>query len=112
MWYCTDCESYFNDDELVIERENHTELAGMGGVTWEEFGVCPHCGSDDICKATAKCDVCGEVFYKTRAVGDMELCDECYEALAEEMQKAKEHIAEWLGIDEKSAEDLMNYYWE
>lgn len=47
-WHCNECDEYFDEDQMEIIREYHSELTGVGGILYEEFCVCPCCGSDDI----------------------------------------------------------------
>lgn len=108
MWWCFDCEQYFEKPEKVFEH--HSEV--WGGVTDETFYVCPICHGDDIEEATEKCDACGAEVIATKLVGNKELCPKCYTALAEILNKTADKIVGELGIDRLDAESIMNDFFE
>ena len=54
MWYCNDCESFF-DHTVKIYESPVDESRRWGRLI---FG-CPHCRSDNYEKAY-RCDLCGE----------------------------------------------------
>jgi RNA polymerase subunit RPABC4/transcription elongation factor Spt4 len=45
MIICNDCGRIFEDDELKVTKD-YRECFGFP--TYEEFGECPYCGSDDF----------------------------------------------------------------
>lgn len=54
MYICNDCGEVFSDHKIVKDPRPY----GMS-VAYEEFGVCPHCNSDDWSEAE-QCVRCGE----------------------------------------------------
>lgn len=57
MYMCRECGRVFEAPETVKESRG----GGTYGTYYEEFGVCPHCASDDIAEAY-QCEGCGEWF--------------------------------------------------
>ena len=110
-WYCHECESYFDEDEMKYEKELHTELAGMGGDCCETFGVCPNCGSEDI-EECEKCEVCGEEVVELHWVGNDRLCDECYRTLVDIMLETTDRVSAELNVDTVKARELVEGYYE
>lgn len=109
MWYCYDCEEYFESPDEVSEY--HSELAGMGGVNAERFCTCPMCGGDDIEECKDRCDLCGRDVIKTRLIGGTEVCENCYKELSDDMAECLNNIKGWFGCDTGTAIDLIeNYY--
>ena len=70
MLICTDCGGTFETADIVQEHHPY----GMGYAV-EEIGVCPCCGSTEICQAV-KCMFCGEWVEETDSEG---LCKFCHD---------------------------------
>ena len=68
MYICNECGEIFSDHKIIREPRPY----GMG-VAYEEFGVCPHCDSDDWSEAE-QCERCGEYIAEL----EDDLCDECH----------------------------------
>lgn len=110
MWYCFDCEEYFDSPDMI--KELHTELAGMGGVVHEEFCTCPKCGGDDVSEATDKCDLCGETVINTRLVGNTAVCENCFAELEDEIETLIKNVTRWFKVDKTTAIDVITGYFE
>ena len=110
MWWCNDCEQYFDEPEYV--REHHSELNGMGGNTYEEFAVCPICHDYDIEECKDKCDACGEIVRETSIVGRFDLCPDCMAKLSELLNATADKIVGELDIDRLDAEMLISDFFE
>ena len=111
MWFCEDCGAFFDESEIATEREYHSELAGMGGKTYEEYGVCPKCRSEDI-EECEVCEICGNPVKETTYIADKDMCEECAEKLRRIINEAKDKIVGELDIDALVAEELIdNFYY-
>ena len=110
MWYCFECEEYF--DSPNEDREYHSELAGMGGITYETFCTCPMCGSTDVEEATKVCDLCGETYIRLEWVGNEQVCPSCYDELSNDMEQMINNTAKWFNIEKDKAVDLISGYLE
>ena len=105
MYYCNDCECEF--EEPKEEREHHSELNGMGGITWESFFVCPNCGSDWIEEMT-KCDLCGEWSRETKIFGRPDVCDECRRDIEIKLIDIRDYVQAKGDInDYREADDIV-----
>ena len=110
MYFCLDCEEYF--EEPRMEKEFHSELNGMGGRTYEEYGVCPKCGSEDIEECRDKCDICGAEVHSTKMVGSFDLCPDCYKKLGDILKETVDKIVGELQFDALDAQDLISNFYE
>lgn len=99
MWWCNDCEDYFEEPE-IIKEDGYT------------FCACPKCHEWDVYECNDKCDVCGEIVYETKWVGNKELCQECYERLGAIMNEVADKVVGELDIDRLDAEDLVSHYFD
>lgn len=70
MLYCNDCESIFDEEELVSGKEHIMEHYYMDTYT------CPHCGSDNI-EDAERCPLCGEYHAPHRPGDEADVCPEC-----------------------------------
>lgn len=76
MFICMDCGHVF--EEPRVEHERMADF--WGAPAWEEFGVCPNCGSVEYDTAE-QCERCGEWVPETTDFGNVKLCDFCLEDL-------------------------------
>lgn len=68
MYICNECGEIFSDHKIVKDPRPYGEQ-----IVHEEFGVCPHCNSDDWSEAE-QCERCGEYVAEL----DEGLCDCCH----------------------------------
>ena len=73
-YFCEECENYFDEDDLVEEREYHGEIDGN---FYEREYVCPVCRSTNY-KEVDRCVACDE--YDADIDGDTGLCPSCKES--------------------------------
>lgn len=104
-WFCEECGEYFDEPEK--ERENHSELAGMGGITYEEFDVCPVCRSQSIVECE-RCEACGEEVPETEVFGHTYMCDSCRGKVEDKLIELRDYVqAEFDINDYKEAEEII-----
>ena len=104
MYYCRDCNTEFERPKEV--KDKHSELNGMGGVTYETFCVCPNCGSDWI-EEMEKCEMCGEWSVDLELFGRTDICDECRKKIEAKLIDLRDYIQAEGDIDDyKEAEDI------
>ena len=94
-YMCNECGALF--DEPKKRRENHTEIAQDGTIPFEEFYVCPVCGSDWFSDAEY-CQICGEPLRD-----GIDICNACKIELVDAIQNC---VEERLGEDEDYKEAL------
>lgn len=70
MYICNECFEIFSDHKIEKDPRPYGDT-----IVHEEFGVCPHCESDDWSEAE-QCTRCGEYFHEDEL--DDGLCDYCY----------------------------------
>lgn len=68
MYFCEECENYFEQCDFVEERHN------LDTPPYEQVRVCPVCGMPNPSVAL-KCDKCGEHTYYARLEDGY--CEEC-----------------------------------
>lgn len=98
MYYCEDCDSYFEEAEMIPYTDADIWHQGYKH-------ICPICKSEEIEEA-AKCITCGEYICKEKCEGG--ICDNCkadlQRAATAFIEKYKpeeqEHIIEFLNNKE------------
>lgn len=112
-WYCECCGEFFDEFEIVKKTTwSNSNYIGHGGDFPETEYLCPHCNSDAIAEAE-ECECCGGSVKRTRYVGDVEICDECYEQLAGHMKAIVEDICgQFPELDSTQAIDLVRNFYE
>lgn len=111
-WYCECCGEIFDEDEIVTETTHYqSNYIGHGGGYSETESFCPNCHSDAIAEAE-ECECCGEAVKRTRCVGDVEICDDCYETLRGHMKAVVEDLCgEFEKLDSLQVIELVrNFY--
>ena len=104
MYYCQNCGAEFERPDRC--REDIGEY--MGRTAYEDFYVCPSCGSDDV-DEMMKCELCGEYVpaHKMAAGVRRDVCEECCRELEEVAARVLhdalepesfEIISEWLDL--------------
>lgn len=73
MYQCGNCGAIFLEEDMATDREYHTEVAEFGIIPYEEFGVCPSCGCDDLVEVY-ECEICGSLTENWWGICDT--CDE------------------------------------
>lgn len=77
MYYCENCKSVFDEEDLEDCYETVTTDPYPMGYS---YAVCPYCHSDDFCNAV-QCDGCGEyiVGEYIKLYNKECYCEDCYE---------------------------------
>ena len=96
-YYCTDCQSIIDEDELLTRTEDY------GEGNYVDFAVCPYCGSDEVDEAKT-CELCGEAFNPDE-LGNF--CDECWIDLGNYFRLAVEALMKDYKLDEERARDIL-----
>ena len=73
MWFCSDCDDYFEEPRTVTEI--HSELGEEAEHFPEEYSVCPYCGGEYIEEAFI-CGRCGEPSHEGET-----FCPDCTSAI-------------------------------
>lgn len=112
-WYCENCGEFFDELDIVTETTwSNSNYIGHGGDFPETESYCPYCHSDAIAEAE-KCDCCGDAVKKTRYVGDVQICDDCYEELRKHMKAIVEDLCgEFEELDSTQVIDLISNYFD
>lgn len=110
MYYCQNCGAEFE----LPERRREDVGEYMGRTAYEDFYVCPSCGSDDV-DEMMKCEICEEYVpaHKMAAGVTRDVCEECCRELEtvaaavlykELSAEDYEIISEWLDLPELESE--------
>lgn len=100
--YCENCGQFVLEGDLEKSYEHHSELNGMGGITYETFYVCPHCGSDEI-EDAYECEMCGEPTLS------LDYCEECTTEVIKSFNEWLEKTAKDMHTSTEKVLDLLYY---
>lgn len=109
MNYCNECGCEFEEPKKVYEH--HSELNGMGGVTYETFYVCPFCGSDDY-EEEEKCELCGKEYPRLIYKAEKDICTDCFTQLVNIMDDTVMKITGFFDVDSLEAKELITNFYE
>lgn len=101
MYICKDCKHVFDDDKVVIIRDDPSPQGVGLPAGYYTYYECPHCGSEDIAEA-AQCVVCGE--YYDSPTGSDGVCDECFA----EIEGNLETVREDAGLSYQQFKEVLN----
>lgn len=79
MYICHKCGAVFDEPNIRIEREMHSEF--LPEIVWEDlhFPICPECGGNDFDEA-ALCEYCMNEFDADDLIGGT-LCKGCLDEI-------------------------------
>ena len=81
MLKCAWCGEVFSEDSVETKSGYLCECGDHS--VYEDYGVCPYCGSDDFEEAR-KCEICGEYMLVDELFGDV--CEGCIEQYENDIQ--------------------------
>lgn len=97
MYWCTDCQSLFDESEMEVEELSHDSEIEPG----ETLCKCPNCGSDDFEEAD-RCECCGEYIRPGRT-----LCEDCEDAADNEIRNMFARFGASQNIRVSIAKDIL-----